>query len=289
LGKIRLNGKKVKAGERLETGHVISIFEDLTPCISQNLEKSPLPHKKTLPPLTPEEINWLESLIVWEDKDMLVLNKPSGLAVQGGTKTTKHIDRYVSQYGLHKNCQYRLVHRIDRDTSGILLLAKSSTMAAYLTNRFKESLVEKTYWAIVVGNPTPGYGTIKAPLLKAEFGDREKVVVDPKNGKKAVTHYRSIKRLMGKNLDNLTWLELKPETGRTHQIRVHCEHMDTPIVGDGKYGGMMATTIDKKLHLHARSLTIRDREGSRFVFTAPPPDHMIETLKRYKISWNQCL
>ena len=291
LGKIRLNGKKAKSADHIALNDVVTIFEDLTKYSTQ-IPGTTVSKEFTRKPVfrfTKEELAWFESLIVWEDDDFLVLNKPCGLAVQGGTKTVKHIDGYACQYGLHKNCQYRLVHRIDKDTSGVLLLAKSSAMATYLTNCFKEGTVDKTYWAVVVGHPTPGYGTVIAPIIKAGYGDREKVIVDEKEGKKAVTHYRSIKRLIGKNLDSLTWLELTPETGRTHQIRVHCDYMETPIVGDGKYGGVMATAVDKTLHLHARSIAIRDRQGSKFVFTAPPPEHFVRTLQKYRIEWNQCL
>ncbi len=291
LGKIKLNGKRAKSGDHIAIDDVVSIYEDLTkystkaPGTTVSKEFA----RKSVPRFSKDELAWFESLIVWEDDDFLVINKPHGLAVQGGTKTTQHVDKFVTQYGLHRNCQYRLVHRIDKDTSGVLLLAKSSAMATYLGACFKEGNIDKTYWAVVVGHATPGYGTIDAPLIKAGFGDREKVIVDEKEGKKAITQYRTIKRLVGKGLDSLSWLELTPETGRTHQIRVHCDYMETPIVGDGKYGGMMSTSVDKTLHLHARSIAIKDRNGSKFVFTAPPPEHFVRTLRRYKIEWNQCI
>lgn len=288
LGKIRLNGKKAKSGDRVQKDDVFTFFEDMSKYETPD-EKNPEPPKKEVVRYTSEEMDWFESLILWEDDLFLVINKPSGLAVQGGTKTTRHVDGLLFQYGQQKKTRYRLVHRIDRDTSGVLLVAKTADMAAYLTECFREGRVEKTYWAIVVDHPTPGYGTISAPLLKAGSGDREKVVVDRKAGKRAVTHYRSVKRLTSKKLPSLTWLELKPETGRTHQLRVHCEYMETPIVGDGKYGGFMATSVNKTLHLHARSVVIKDPEGNRFTFVAPPPEHFVKTLEKYKIEWNTVL
>lgn len=284
LGKIKLNGKKTKSGERLHPQDVISIYGDITPFLATRT----LPEEKELAPLTRDELSWFETIIIWEDEDYLVLNKPSGLAVQGGSKIKKHIDMFLQHYGQKKQCQYRLVHRIDKNTSGVLLVAKSSKVATYLTTLFKESALDKTYWAIVLDHPNPGYGIVKAPLIKTGFGDREKVVVDEKEGKKAVTHYRTIKRLVAKQKDNLTWIEACPETGRTHQIRVHCEHLGTPIVGDGKYGGPPATWIHKTLHLHARSIAFKDAHNNRFVFKAPPPEHFIETLKKYKIDWEKC-
>lgn len=288
MGKIRLNEQKVKSGDRVQLGDVVTFFEDMSKYNTPD-ESIPEAPKKEVVRYTSEEMDWFESLILWEDDLFLVINKPSGLAVQGGTKTTRHVDGFLFQYGQQKKTRYRLVHRIDRDTSGVLLIAKSADMAAYLTECFREGKIEKTYWAIVVDNPTPGYGTISVPLLKSGVGDREKVVVDRKEGKRAVTQYRSVKRLMSKKLPSLTWLELKPETGRTHQLRVHCEYMETPIIGDGKYGGFMATSVNKTLHLHARSLFVLDPEGNRFNFVAPPPEHFVKTLEKYQIEWTKVL
>lgn len=282
LGRIRVNDQKVKAGERLELGQVVTVYDDIEKYTAS--ESAPPKPKKEIP-LTSDEMAWFESLIVWEDDRILVLNKPSGLSVQGGTKTTNHIDRFLGQYGEQKRTSYHLVHRIDRDTSGILLVAKSPSMATFLTTAFREGKIEKTYWAVVVGHPTPGYGTVKAPIRKGEVGVREKMIIDPKEGKKAITQYRTVKRLMARGKDEMTWLELRPETGRTHQIRVHCSHLNTPILGDGKYGGALATKGSRTLHLHARSIFFRDPEGNRFQFVAPPPPHFVETLKRYKVEW----
>lgn len=282
-GKIKLNEAKVAAGHRIVLGDVISVWE--------NLEK----YKNVLPQismdeapiLTPEELDFFTSLIVWEDEDILVINKPTGLAVQGGTKTFRHVDRYLAGLSELRGCRYRLVHRIDRDTSGLLVIAKSSAMATHLTQAFKDGTIEKTYWAVTVGQPQPGSGTVKAPLIKAGVGDREKVVVDFETGKPAVTIYQTIKRLEKDHLPFMAWVELKPQTGRTHQLRVHCHYLNAPILGDGKYGGKEVTMINRTLHLHARSITIHDRDDNRLSFNAPPPAHFVTTLARYGIEWSK--
>lgn len=288
LGKIKLNQKKVKSSERVQSGDVISIYANLDE-LEEKAATFPSKHKKKEQEeilLTPTDISWLESLILWEDEDILVINKPSGLAVQGGSKTLKHVDGYLQAWGKIKGHRYRLVHRLDRDTSGVFLIAKTAEMATHLTDCFKQGNVQKTYWAVVLDQPSPGIGKVKAPLLKGAQGDKEKVFVDLKHGKKAVTIYRTVKRLQDRRKPLLSWLELNPETGRTHQIRVHCQYLGCPIIGDGKYGGKEATEISKTLHLHARSITIEDRYGNNFTFTAPPPSHFVDTLMAYKIEWS---
>lgn len=282
-GKIKLNDTKVTAGHRITPGDVISVWENL------EKYKNVLPQisMSEAPELSREDINFFTSLIVWEDEDLLVINKPSGLAVQGGTKTFRHVDRYLAGLGNIRNCRYRLAHRIDRDTSGLLVIAKKADMATHLTQQFKDGKVSKTYWAITVGQPHPGSGVIKAPLIKAGIGDKEKVVVDFETGKPAITVYQTLKKLEKPGLPFMAWMELKPETGRTHQLRVHCAHLKAPILGDGKYGGKVATDINRTLHLHARSITIRDRDGNKLSFVAPPPDHFAETLTRYRIEWSK--
>ncbi|WP_052045820.1 RluA family pseudouridine synthase [Candidatus Paracaedibacter symbiosus] len=287
-GKIKLNDKKVKSSERIQNGDVVNVYIDLA-SLQEKLETI-TPVKKPTPELalSSDEIAWLESLVIWEDEDFLVLNKPSGLAVQGGSKTTKHIDGYLQALGKIKNKRYRLVHRLDRDTSGVFIIAKTLGVATHLTELFKEGNIFKTYWAVVLGHPKPGIGKVKAPLIK-EKADKEKMVVDEKHGKKAITVYRTVKKLISKRKPELTWLELNPETGRTHQIRVHCQYIGCPIIGDGKYGGREATEVSKNMHLHARAISVTDCNGNKFTFTAPPPKHFEETLLSYNIDWSKNL
>lgn len=282
-GKIRLDGQKTTSGCRLQNGQIVTLPTTLT-----SIEPSPLPMKKMdALNVSNADLAALQTWIIWEDEELLVLNKPHGLAVQGGTQTTRHLDGMLTVLGLKNGCKYRLVHRLDRDTSGVFVVAKTQETAAHLSAAFRYGNHEKTYWAVVMGFAQPGKGIIEARLLKGgNSGDREKVIVDP-NGKPATTHYCTLKKLSAKRLPELTWLELIPETGRTHQLRVHCESMGFPILGDGKYGGKMATEIDKKLHLHARSIKIKDRAGDFLTFVAPPPPHFEETLLRYQIEWNR--
>lgn len=282
-GKIKLNDTKVASSHRIVIGDVVTVKEDL----AKYRNVLPQISMKEAPTLTPDELEFFTSLIIWEDDEILIINKPSGLAVQGGTKTFRHVDRFLAGYGEHKNCRYRLTHRIDRNTSGLLVIAKTGEMATHLTQQFKDGNVDKIYWAVTVDQPTPGSGVIKAPLVKAGIGDREKVVVDHEKGKNAVTVYQTLKRLEKRNLPFMAWVELRPETGRTHQIRVHCQHLGSPILGDGKYGGKEVTDINRTLHLHARTITFRDREGNRLTFNAAPPTHFEETLRRYGIDWSK--
>lgn len=282
-GKIRVQSLKVTAGFRLTDGDAVSVPESLL-----TLEETrPQLLKEKQPFIASDaDIAEVETWILWEDADLLVLNKPHGLAMQGGTKTMRHLDGLLQALGQKNHCTYRLVHRLDRDTSGVCVVAKNVQTAGRLSEAFKERTHEKIYWAIVMDFAHPAQGTIDAPLTKT-MGEREKVVVDPKYGKPARTRYRTLKKLPSRRGPQFTWLELCPETGRTHQLRVHCQAIGHPIVGDGKYGGREATVIERNLCLHARSLTVEDRDGVTMTFVAPPPPHMVALLKRHKIEWQQ--
>lgn len=280
LGKIRIDGKKTTAGTRVLKGHVVeapAFMDTVTPRLSEPKRKSP-----SL--LSQEDETCLESMILWEDEEILVLNKPFALATQGGTKTYHHLDGLLSAYGKKHGIRYRLVHRLDRDTSGVLVVAKTSDVATFLGQAFRQGTIKKMYWAVVIGQIKPGQGAINAPLLKGGDGNQEKVAVH-KAGKMAITNYRTMKSLKRKGVSHFTWAELIPETGRTHQLRVHAMHVGHPILGDGKYGGKMATTTSRQLHLHARSITLPDPStGTSLTFTSPLPPHMEATLKSFQIS-----
>lgn len=283
LGKIRIDGKKVVSGTRISIGQVV----DVPDTIDAVIHKPAVPRNRVITTFSEEDETFLESMILWEDDDILILNKPSGLATQGGSKTFRHLDGLLSAYGAKKGTRYRLVHRLDRDTSGVFVVAKTSDVAAFLGEAFRQGDVKKIYWAIVVGQPKPGQGVIDAPLLKGGDGNQEKVAVN-QGGKPAITHYRTIKGLQKHGITQFAWLELSPETGRTHQLRVHATHMGYPILGDGKYGGQAATAASRQLHLHARAITFPDRlTGSPLTFMAPPPVHMEATLKEFKIDWER--
>ena len=207
---------------------------------------------------------------------MVVLNKPPGIAVQKGTKQTKALDVMMKAYD--ELAQPRLVHRLDQDTSGVLVFARTLPMARWLTKAFKEREVHKIYWALVCGVPAQKEGIISLALSKKQDPLWEKVQVDPEDGVGAITYYKVIKTLK----DSISWLELAPKTGRTHQLRVHCATgLKTPILGDGKYGGKDAFPFGRTgLYLHARALTVPLPDGTTMNFEAPLPkefDEMLET------------
>jgi 23S rRNA pseudouridine955/2504/2580 synthase len=282
-GKIRLDGVKVKSNARIALNQIIMVPNTIE--IVPDIPHRPLAKENFS--YSQEDIIFLESLILWEDEDILVLNKPAGLATQGGSKTIRHLDGLLTAYGNQKHTRYRLVHRLDKDTSGVFVVAKTNDAATHLTEAFRQGAVKKIYWAIVIDQPKPGQGTVNAPLLKGGKVHQEKVAVD-KAGKHAITHYRTIKGLQKRGIAQFSWLELSPETGRTHQLRVHMTHIGHPILGDGKYGGQLATAASRQLHLHARSITFPDpATGTPLTFMAPPPPHIEATLKAYKVNWEQ--
>lgn len=262
-GDIRANGKKIDSNYRL-----IENDEIKYPIFEQNIMFKK--ENKT------SRLN-IKDYILYQDDDIFVLNKPQGIAVQGGTNIDDCIDNALGQLQFDKKDKPRLVHRLDKDTSGILLLARTLKAAQFYTNVFKEKRATKLYWAITVGNPSQTKGILKAALLKNNETTYEKVIIDDE-GKEAETRYKVLK-----TKDKFTLVQLEPLTGRTHQLRVHCANYGFPILGDGKYGGKDAQLkIDKSrptLHLHAKSLSIPTLSGQYLNIVAPLPKHMLETFK----------
>jgi 23S rRNA pseudouridine955/2504/2580 synthase len=265
-GLIQVNQNKVTAAYRFTGEEEVTIAPLL-------LEASPKPLPQPPSVLSPEQEQWLESLILWEDDEMLVLNKPAGLAVQGGTKTFEHVDGLLAAYGALKKQRYRLVHRLDRDTTGVLLLAKKAETARYLTNQFRLNAIKKLYLAVVAGRWQPHTGIINT--LVAKVHSTGKIAVVEERGREAVTSFRLLKHLK----NDLSLMAFYPETGRTHQLRVHAQFHGYPIIGDNKYG--YAAGLSFPLHLHAYRLKVIDREGAELVFTAPLPDYFEETLRKH--------
>jgi 23S rRNA pseudouridine955/2504/2580 synthase len=258
-GQIRVNGGRVKADTRLTAGSQVRVppLPDATEAIRERSAVSP------------RDAAFARSLVLYEDDEVLALNKPSGLAVQGGTKTTHHVDRLLSAWGEGLE-RPRLVHRLDRDTSGVLLLGKSPAAAARLAGAFAKRRAQKTYWAIVAGNPRPSEGVIELHLAKQGIGDRELVgPADPKdpNASPAETEYVTISRAS----DRVSWLALRPLTGRTHQLRAHMKAIGHPILGDPKYGDEASAVLsnDLKLQLHARRVSLPHPGGGMLVVEAP--------------------
>ena len=261
---IRVNGAKTSADTRLHTGDILRV-----PPMDVS-EKSNLPRR-----LSKADIEFMQSLVIHKDDDVIVLNKPSGIAVQGGSGQARHIDGMLDALRFEKEEKPRLVHRLDKDTSGILLLGRSANAAAKLAEAFASREAKKVYWALVYGKPKLLSGKIDAPLAKMS-GEKggEQMRVDFENGQKAQTLYHVIDSLAKK----VSWLEMMPLSGRTHQLRVHCLTLNTPIVGDGKYMDKtrenMGLQDENKLHLHARAIKIpHPRKGTLEIF-AKIPQHI---------------
>jgi 23S rRNA pseudouridine955/2504/2580 synthase len=269
-GQIRVDGGRVKASTRLEEGQMIRI----PPMPGDDQAARPAERSE----ISADDSAWIKSLVLHSDRELIALNKPPGIAVQGGRKVARHIDGLLGALEENDEGRPKLVHRLDRDTSGVLLIARRADVAAALGEIFHSRRAEKTYWALVAGVPRPREGMINAPLAKkAGHLGREKMVVDLEAGKSATTDYEVIENAARR----AAWLALHPHTGRTHQLRVHCAAIGTPILGDGKYGGaesrLDGVPGSDKLHLHARAITFPHPSGGELTITAPLPAVMKKT------------
>jgi 23S rRNA pseudouridine955/2504/2580 synthase len=269
-GQLRLDGKRAVPGDRVQAGQEIRV---------PPVESAPARPGRQQPrrdPLTEDEEEFVREMVIYKDASAFVLNKPPGLATQGGTKTTQHLDRLLD--GLARDDgRPKLVHRLDKDTSGALLVARSARSAGHFAKAFSGRTARKVYWAIVVGDVGPNEGIIDAPLAKQPGTGGEKMHISEEHGLPAKTRWRVIDRAGNR----AAWVELQPLTGRTHQLRAHMASIGHPIVGDAKYGGSEAFLtggISRKLHLHARRIRIDAPGGGAIDVTADPPPHFAETL-----------
>ncbi|MGB3556743.1 MAG: RluA family pseudouridine synthase [Jannaschia sp.] len=286
-GELRVDGGRVKASTRVEEGQVVRV--------------PPLPEERG--PAAPRrekvlaaDAEMIRACVIYRDEHLIALNKPPGLASQGGSGQTRHVDGLGDALRFDAEEQPRLVHRLDKDTSGILVMARNRLTATKLSDAFRDHETRKIYWAAIAGVPHPRRGTIRYGLVKAGGGGDgtgEKMraihprdIDDVPGAKRATTDYAVLDNLGGR----AAWVALVPITGRTHQLRVHMAEMGHPIVGDGKYGGsgqenlgdgwgaQLGGEISRKLHLHARSLHLtHPMTGARLNLTAPLPRHMTET------------
>ena len=274
-GQVRVDSKRAQANDRLEAGAEVRV-----PAIVRQPKKNS-PSLKAPLGVSKGDRDIIEKMIIFEDDDVIVLNKPFGLAVQGGSGTTRHIDGMLAGMADRFGERPRLVHRLDRDTTGVLLVAKTRETAARLGRIFQTRSAAKTYWALVNGVPKPHQGRIEAALVKASGPDGDRVRKsepgEQKEAMHATTHYSVIDRVANK----AAWVSLKPVTGRQHQLRAHMHLIGHPITGDNKYEGdkaMPAENMEMKLHLHARRLVIpHPRLPGKIDVTAPLPDHMKRT------------
>jgi len=270
-GQIRVDGKRVEANARLAAGQSIRI--------------PPVPDGEPLkptPPLDPATLREIEGMILYMDDSLIAVNKPSGLPVQGGPGIVRHLDGMMESFRQGASDKPRLVHRIDMETSGLLLLARSPGIAAKMAAAFRGRDVHKTYWAVVAGRPPRDEGRIDIPLVKfggLRGGERVATAEKSEEGAAfAITDFTVHDAAARK----LSWLDLAPITGRTHQLRVHCAAMGTPILGDRMYGGEAARIdgFSQNLHLHARRLILPHPSGGTLELEADLPPHMRETFTR---------
>ncbi|ODU25062.1 RluA family pseudouridine synthase [Sphingopyxis sp. SCN 67-31] len=268
-GELTIDGRKADVSDRIEAGQTIAMP------VPPAAPSGPRPRKEKA--LSPADVALAEAMVIHRDKSALVLDKPPGLATQGGTKTDSHVDGLLGALQGDAAVRPKLVHRLDKDTSGALLVARTPRAAAWFAKAFSNRSARKTYWAIVVGVPDIAQGEIDLPLAKQPGSGGEKMHVDEK-GLPSKSRYRVIERAG----NSAAWVELQPLTGRTHQLRVHMAAIGHPIVGDGKYGGkgaFLTGTISRKLHLHSRRLRIDHPDGGAIDISAPLPPHFAESLE----------
>jgi 23S rRNA pseudouridine955/2504/2580 synthase len=271
-GELRVNGKRADAKDRLAEGQSVRI-----PPLRVDLPKT-----TDLSEAEQKTREFLRSITLYEDADVLVLNKPMGLSVQGGSGTTRHVDGMLDVMRDKSGQRPRLVHRLDKDTAGCLLVAKTRFAASSLAKTFRSREARKIYWALVAGVPKPQQGRISTFLAKDDRED-EFVMRIARHGEEGASHAVTYYAVVETSAQQLAWLSLKPVTGRTHQLRAHLAHIGHPIVGDPKYFSRENWTlpggIQNRLHLLARRIAVPHPRGGLIDLTAPLPPHMVQ-------SWN---
>ena len=272
-GELRVNGKRADSKDRLEEGQSVRI-----PPLKLDAPKA----EASFSEAAKKTHDALKDMILFEDDDVMVLNKPAGLAVQGGSGITRHVDQMLEVMRDAKGQRPRLVHRLDRETSGCLLVAKTRFAATALTGSFRHRSARKIYWALVAGVPKPKQGRISTYLAKDESED-DSIMRVAAHGDEGASHAVTYYAVVETSAAKLAWVSLKPVTGRTHQLRAHMAHIDHAIVGDPKYfnkeNWQLPGGLQNRLHLLARRIVIPHPRGGFIDATAPLPPHMLQ-------SWN---
>ena len=299
-GQIRVDGGRVKASSRVVPGMQVRVppLPKAEPATSPRFSQSA--------GVSDEDARMIQAAVLWKDEHVIALNKPPGLPSQGGSgQGSRHVDGLAEALKFGYKDRPKLVHRLDKDTSGVLLLARTDRVARALSESFRARATRKIYWAVVAGVPSPRMGTIRFGLVKASGrgggGEGEKMIaihpsrIDQTEGAKRATSDYAVLSVLG---SRAAWVALVPVTGRTHQLRAHMAEIGHPIIGDGKYGGsgqdnpgdgwgaQLGGDISRKLHLHARSISFdHPITGARITLTAPLPDHMKRTWKM--VGWHE--
>lgn len=292
-GQIRVDGGRVKAASRVAPGQVVRV---------PPLPEAEAPRAPAAPRPAGGDAEMIQRAVLYKDDHVIAINKPPGLPSQGGSGLAdRHVDALAEALKFGLPDKPKLVHRLDKDTSGVLLLARTNRAVRELSEAFRARTTRKIYWAAVAGVPSPRKGTIRYGLVKAPGGGQgegERMiaihpskVADTPDAKRATTDYAVLEALAGR----AAWVALVPITGRTHQLRAHMAEIGHPIVGDGKYGGsgqenlgdgwgaQLGGEISRKLHLHARSISFdHPATGARITITAPLPEHMLRTWKTFQ-------
>ncbi len=272
-GELRVNGKRADSKDRLEEGQSVRI-----PPLKLDAPKA----EASFSEAARKTHDALKDMILFEDADVMVLNKPAGLAVQGGSGITRHVDQMLETMRDAKGQRPRLVHRLDRETSGCLLVAKTRFAATALTGSFRHRSARKIYWALVAGVPKPKQGRISTYLAKEE-SEEDSIMRVAAHGDEGASHAVTYYAVVETSAAKLAWVSLKPVTGRTHQLRAHMAHIDHAIVGDPKYfnkeNWQLPGGLQNRLHLLARRIVIPHPRGGFIDATAPLPPHMLQ-------SWN---
>jgi 23S rRNA pseudouridine955/2504/2580 synthase len=281
-GQVRVDGRRVKAGERLRPGQVVRV-----PPLPVSMPAPGATKPRAAFKIDERDAAALQRAVLHKDEHVIAIDKPTGLAVQGGPGLVRHLDAMLDALRFDAPERPRLVHRLDRDTSGVLLLARTAQAASALAAAFRNKETHKVYWAIVVGVPKEREGRIALALDKrpGPMGER---VVAVEDGARSLTDYRVLDHA-GKRA---AWLELNPVTGRTHQLRAHCAAIGTPILGDGKYGGAGAflggAPLERRLHLHARAIDLPHPAGGRLRVVAPLPADLRRTWAFFGFDPDSC-